>query len=366
MALSVHATRPSERRMRNGRRARRTRYSATRYDCDKKLQVDTTRGVRERLLAKAAFVFHDYRVNGRPILSSVDVRCLALATRELRDTLLRCQNASSSVVLHLRSSSSDRRDDADIGKDIERALFLNCDAEDLAIHLVSADVPTNLWKLAFPIKGAVVKHAMRQGKTTIAKELCDITAVYREHMKDVTFMTGAIESGDTSLAHHMHRKRWHHSVEDVRCVIIPNTAMLEWVCEHILYDDEIGRFSCSVNCYGRMGDAQKLVSLYDEALNMGMESYFLRNPFIRVVQTAAMGNHVQILRWVLSETDYDMYDELLLAEAYDCAVSQGHLEFAIELNSHVPFFLRERCALLDQLMAKAKNEKLMEWLQNLR
>ncbi|KAK3249558.1 hypothetical protein CYMTET_41004 [Cymbomonas tetramitiformis] len=317
--------------------------------------------IRASLFAKAVSVLHDYRVDGERIVSSIDVRCLALVSHEMRRVLQKGQ-AKAPTLSDLRALVQSYREEAEIRKDIERALFLYCDPQTLAKHFVDTDVSAPLWKFAIPVTAGVVKYAMREKKGATARALCDLHAVFRNHNKDVTFMTSAVESGDVSLVHHLHAQRWHHSVKDVCHAIVPNVAMLRWVCEHILHDDGVGRFSCSANCYGRMGNVEELERLYHEVLNRGLEHYFTQNPSIRILQMAAMGNHIHVLHWILVDTEYDIDDELVLTEAYDTAVNEGHFEFVLELDAQVPFFLRGNASIVQRLKARTKNPQIASWL----
>ncbi|KAK3288639.1 hypothetical protein CYMTET_3857 [Cymbomonas tetramitiformis] len=318
----------------------------------------------ESLFGKVLSVLHDYRVEHEHLLSLVDVRCIALVSREAR-RLLREGDARFPTFSDLRRLILSHREATNARKDIGRALFLNCDPSALAKYLVDTGVSATLWKSAIPVTTSLIKYAMRERKSETARELCDLHTVFQAHKKDVTFMTNAVESGEVGLVYRMHRRGWHHSAKDIRHAIVPNAEMLRWVCEHILHDDGIGRYSCMANCYGRMGNVDALRRVYDDAVNAGLENYFIRNPSIRILQTAAMGNHVHVLLWILTETEYDYDDELTLTEAYDNAVTNGHFEFVLELDAHVPSFLRENASVVEYLKSKAENPEIVGWLRTL-
>ncbi|KAK3255189.1 hypothetical protein CYMTET_35662 [Cymbomonas tetramitiformis] len=146
----------------------------------------------------------------------------------------------------------------------------------------------------------------------------------------------AIGSDDIDMVHHLTRRGFACSEKELQTLEIPSERMLDYVCEHVLQDDE-RRYACRINYHVGRGDDAQLRTLHQRIVDSGRDMSIFEAASCRILQTSAMYGHVHILRWLITETEYDIENDARGAsEAMRIARDRSHTTFADDLEEIAP------------------------------
>eukprot|EP00854_Cymbomonas_tetramitiformis_P000992 gene992-1511_t len=313
-------------------------------------------------------ILYDHRLDGDRLLSNIDIYCICTCSSQLKDALsdkppvrLSIKDACRSLNALCHSTQSEKAQ-----LELDRLVYLNCDNDIMCETFVADDVHPSLWCASMPVSITAFRKVVREGKFEMFRELLTNKTFDRKQRLDVTYMTDAVMSGNIALTSYMTRKAWKYNPEDIGRCVIPNTNMLKWVIDNLLYEDDERSFSCAVNCNGLLGNLDALRELHQIAVHRGSERIFFCNPSIRIVQLAATGNHTHVLEWLTTDTEYDIdTDPLVLFEAFHIAIRRGHVSFVQELHSRVPSFFTSNPSAVKSMRDQTTHSDMLACLQHI-
>ncbi|KAK3245855.1 hypothetical protein CYMTET_44676 [Cymbomonas tetramitiformis] len=227
------------------------------------------------------------------------------------------------------------------------------------------NVGSDVWDFTPRATLQTVRLAAYTGDVAAFKKISEFKDFDKSQRLDTTYFTRAVLSGNVSLTAYMQSHNWRYSEDDVASCVVTSIEMMHWVCSHILMSDAHA-YACAANCYAFLGNLTALQHLHDTAMYRGKSHLLLQNPYVRLVQQCAYQNHLHILRWLATETEYDIDKDIVMFESYLSCVRRGNLEVAKHLHEHAPGFLRDSSLNANRLLLHAQDCAMREWLAQFR
>ncbi|KAK3281398.1 hypothetical protein CYMTET_10813 [Cymbomonas tetramitiformis] len=318
-------------------------------------------------------VLSEYAVNEIALLNDIDKKVLSMSSRWTRKLFSQWIKGSFSVEYMCSSLYTEapqgHRNTVDARlcaeREVGRVLRMRCPLCVLHRGFLAYNVNSDVWDFTPRATLETVRVAASTGNVAAFKKITEYKDFDSSQRVDITYFTRAVRSGNVSLTAYMQSQAWRYNEDDIASCVVTSVDMMQWVCSHILTSD-LHAYACAANCYAFLGDLISLRNLHDAAVYRDKAHLLLQNPYVQLVQLCANENHLHILRWLATETQYDIEKDIVMFESYLFCIGRGNLDVAKHLHERAPSFLNDSPFNTERLLLYARDSAVREWLTQFR